>query len=149
MKLGTGHNLAAGVYYDLLNRDLSKFKPLGVAPHTIFRDQMSKLADRPLNDFVKEQFEQGVFPFDRDMVTTVELFDYLKVEKRMRVTREREIANAIELIGGRKKPGCPVEGVGKSVTIWIIREYDKYKNHTAKELGRVYVPFYSDARNKK
>ena len=143
------HNLAAGIYADLLDRDLSKFKPLGVAPHTIFRDQMSKLADRPLNDFVKEQFEQGVFPFDRDMVTTVELFDYLKVEKRMRVTREREIANAIELIGGRKKPGCPVEGVGKSVTIWIIREYDKYKNHNAKELGRVYVPFYSDARNKK
>jgi hypothetical protein len=98
---------------------------------------------------VQEQFQQGVFPFDRDMVTTVELFDYLKVEKRLRVTREREIANAIELIGGRKKPGCPVEGVGKSVTIWTIRDYDKYKNHTAKELGRVYVPFYSDARNKK
>ena len=76
---------------------------------------------------MKEQFEQVVFPFDRDMVTTVELFDYLKFEKRMRVTREREIANAIELIGGSKKPGCPVEGVGKSVTIWIIREYDKYK----------------------
>jgi hypothetical protein len=93
------HNLAAGVYADLLDRDLSKFKPLGVAPHTIYRDQMSKLADRPLNDFVKEQFEQGVFPFDRDMVTTVELFDFLKVEKRMRVTREREIANA-------QKPYC-------------------------------------------
>ena len=143
------HNLAAGVYADLLDRNLSKFKPLGVAPYTIYRDQMSKLADRPLNDFVQEQFQQGVFPFDRDMVTTVELFDYLKVEKRLRVTREREIANAIELIGGRKKPGCPVEGVGKSVTIWTIRDYDKYKNHTAKELGRVYVPFYSDARNKK
>ena len=142
------HNLAAGVYADLLDRDLSKFKPLGVAPHTIYRDQMSKLADRPLNDFVKEQFEQGVFPFDRDMVTTVELFDFLKVEKRMRVTREREIANALELIGGRKKPGCPVDQVGKSVTIWTIRDYDKYKNHTAKELGRVYVPFFSDARNK-
>jgi hypothetical protein len=142
------HNLAAGVYADLLDRDLSKFKPLGVAPHTIYRDQMSKLADRPLNDFVKAQFEQGVFPFDRDMVTTVELFDFLKVEKRMRVTREREIANALELIGGRKKPGCPVDQVGKSVTIWTIRDYDKYKNHTAKELGRVYVPFFSDARNK-
>ena len=142
------HNRAAGVYADLLDRDLSKFKPLGVAPHTIYRDQMSKLADRPLNDFVKEQFEQGVFPFDRDMVTTVELFDFLKVEKRMRVTREREIANALELIGGRKKPGCPVDQVGKSVTIWTIRDYDKYKNHTAKELGRVYVPFFSDARNK-
>ena len=110
---------------------------------------MSKLADRPLNDLVKELFEQGVFPFDRDMVTTIELFDYLKAEKRVKITREREIANALELIGGRKKPGCPVEQVGQKVTIWVIRDWEKYKNHTAAELGRVYVPFYSDSRNKK
>lgn len=143
------HNLAAGVYADLLDRNLSKFKPLGVAPYTIYRDQMSKLADRPLNDFVKEQFEQGVFPFDRDNLTTVELFDFIKSEKKMRVTREREVANALELIGGRKKPGCPVELVGQKVTIWTIRNHDKYTNHTAAELGRVYVPFYSDSRSKK
>jgi hypothetical protein len=31
------------------------------------------------------------------MLTTVELFEYLKVEKRLRVTREREVANALEL----------------------------------------------------
>ena len=143
------HNLAAGVYADLLDRNLSKFKPLGVAPYTIYRDQMSKLADRPLNDFVKEQFEQGVFPFDRDNLTTVELFDFIKSEKKMRVTREREVANALELIGGRKKPGCPDELVGQKVTIWTIRNHDKYTNHTAAELGRVYVPFYSDSRSKK
>ena len=83
------------------------------------------------------------------MVTTIELFDYLKSEKRVKITREREIANALELIGGRKKPGCPVEQVGQKVTIWVIRDWDKYKNHTAAELGRVYVPFYSDSRNKK
>ena len=143
------YNLASGVYAELLDRDISKFKPLGVAPHTQYRDEMSKLADRPLNDLVKELFEQGVFPFDRDMVTTIELFDYLKAEKRVKITREREIANALELIGGRKNPGCPVEQVGQKVTIWVIRDWDKYKNHTAAELGRVYVPFYSDSRNKK
>ena len=46
---------------------------------------MSKMADRPLNDFVKEQFEQGAFPFDRDMVTTIELFDFLKLKKELRL----------------------------------------------------------------
>jgi len=142
------YNLAAGVYAELLDRNLDKFKPLGVAPHTIYRDQMCKLADRPLNDYVKEAFEQGVFPFDRDMLTTVELFDFLKTEKRMKVTREREIANAIELIGGRKKAGCPVDGVGSKVTIWIIRDYDKYKNLTAAELGKKYVGFFTDKRLK-
>ena len=143
------HNLAAGVYAELLDRNLSNFKPLGVAPHTVYRDQMCNLADRPLNDFVKEAYQQGVFPFDRDMLTTVELFDFLKQEKRMKVTREREIANALELIGGRKKPGCPVEGVGKKVTIWIIRDYENYKHLTANDLGRKYQGFYTDARNKK
>ena len=39
---------------------------------------MSNMADRPLNDYVKEQFNQGAFPFDRDMLTTLELFDWLK-----------------------------------------------------------------------
>ena len=63
------HNLAGGVLAEMLDRDLSKFNPLAPAPHTPYRDEMSGLADRPLNDFIKEQFEQGVFPFDRDLLT--------------------------------------------------------------------------------
>jgi len=80
----------------LMDRDLSKFDPLGLAPWTPYRDEMAKLADRPLNDFVKEQFEQGVQPFNRDMVTTVELFDYLKAERRIKVTRERYVTEALK-----------------------------------------------------
>ena len=51
---------------------------MGEAPHTPYRDEMTKMADRPLNDFIREQFEQGVHPFDRDLMTTVELFDWLR-----------------------------------------------------------------------
>ena len=142
-------DLAAGVIAQLLDRDLSKFDPLGVAPHTPYRDEMAKLADRPLNDFVKEQFEQGVHPFNRDLVTTVELFDYLKAERRIKVTRERDVAAALKLIGGIRKRGCPVEGVGETVNIWVIRDHDKYNNHTAKELGKLYVGFYTDSKNAK
>jgi len=142
-------DLAAGVMAQLLDRDLSKFDPLGVAPHTTYREEMSKLADRPLNDFIKEQFQQGVQPFNRDMVTTVELFDYLKAERRIKVTRERDVAAALKLIGGIRKRGCPVDGVGDNVNIWVIRNHEKYKNHTAKELGKLYVGFYTEGKLKK
>jgi hypothetical protein len=138
-------DLAAGVMAQLLDRNLSKFKPLGVAPHTPYRDEMAAKADRPLNDYVKEQFEQGVHPFNRDMVTTVELFDFLKIQRRIKVTRERDIAAALQLIGGIRKRGCPVDGVGDNANIWVIRDHEKYKNHTAKELGKIYVGFYTDS----
>ena len=105
-------DLSAGVYADMLDRDLSKFKPLGTAPHTIYRDMMSQMADRPLNDFIKEQFQQGTFPFDRDQVTTVEMFDYLRESKKVKITRLREVATALELIGGKKKASCPVPEIG-------------------------------------
>jgi hypothetical protein len=136
------HNLAAGVYAELLDRDISKFNPNGVAPHTIYRDMMTTLADRPLNDFVKERFEQGVYPFDRDLVTTSELFDWVRAVGKIKVTRENDIALALTAIGGTRKRCCPVRKVGTNVNIWVIRNHDKYKNLTAKDLGEVYNPFY-------
>ena len=142
-----GGDLTAGVMAELLDRDLSKFNPLGVAPHTPYRDEMSKLADRPLNDYIKEQFEQGASPFDRDMVTTIEMFEYLKKEKRLRITREREVANALELIGGKVRKQIPISTIASRATVWILRDHDKYMDMEAKDLGRKYVPFYNDSKN--
>ena len=71
--------------------------------------------------------------------------DYLKIQRRIKVTRERDVAAALQLIGGIRKRGCPVEGVGDNVNVWVIRNHDKYKNHTAKELGKEYVGFYTDS----
>ena len=140
------NNLAAGVLAELMDRDLSKFNPLAPAPHTIFRDQMSGMADRPLNDFIREQFEQGVFPFDRDMMTTVELFDYLKFEKRLKITREREVANALELLGGKVRKQIPITQIADRATVWIIRNHDEYVTMSSTDLGRKYVPFYTDKK---
>ena len=138
--------LAPGVLADLLDRDLSKFNPLAPAPWTQFRDQMSGMADRPLNDFIREQFEQSANPFDRDMVTTIELFDYLKQEKRLKVTREREVANALELIGGKVRKQIPITQIADRATIWIIRNHDEYLNMPSADLGKKYVPFYTDKK---
>ena len=139
-------NLAGGVMAELLDRNLSKFNPLAPAPYTEYRNQMSGMADRPLNDFIREQFEQGVHPFDRDMLTTVELFEYLKVEKRLRVTREREVANALELLGARCRKQIPIRNVADRATLWILRDQDKYMQMEAGDLGRAYVPFYYDSK---
>ena len=138
--------LAPGVLADLLDRDLSKFNPLAPAPWTTYRDQMSGMADRPLNDFIREQFEQSAHPFDRDMVTTIELFDYLKQEKRLKVTREREVANALELIGGKVRKQIPITQIADRATIWIIRNHDEYLNMPSADLGKKYVPFYTDKK---
>ena len=140
------HNLAAGVYAEMLDRDVSKFNPNGVAPHTIYRDMMTKLADKPVNDFVRDNFEQKVFPFDRDLVTTVELLDWLKKKPRVRVSRENDVATALKQIGGIKKRGCQVNGVGDNVTIWIINNHEIYKNLTASELGKRYIGFWTETR---
>ena len=140
------HNMAAGVYADMLDRDVSKFDALGVAPHTIYRDMMTNAADRPINDYVRQRFEQGTHPFDRQLLTTVELFDWLRSSARVRVGRENEVANALKDVGGIRKRDCPVKDVGEHVNIWIMREHDMYKNMTAKELGAHYVPFYTDLK---
>ena len=140
-KFGT---LAAGVYAEMLDRNLSKFDPEEVAPDTPFKEQMVKLADRPVNDYVRENFEQGVHPFNRDLVTTVELLDWLKKRPRIKVTRENDVAEALKLIGGIRKRGCPVNGVGDNVNIWIIRDHDKYNGMTAPALGKIYVGFWTD-----
>jgi len=139
-------DLAAGVYAELLDRDLSKFDPEGVAPDTPFKEQMVKLADRPLNDYIRENFEQGVHPFDRDMVTTVELFGWLRSVARIKVTRENDIAEALRMIGGTRIRSCPITNVGKSCNIWTIRNHDKYKNLTAKDIGSKYVGFYTEKK---
>ena len=138
------HNLAAGVYADLLDRDVSKFDHLGVAPWTPYRDMMTEAGDRPINDYVRDKFKQGVHPLNRDLVTTVELLAYARNKDRVRVSRENEVANALKAIGGIRKRDCAVKGVGDHVNIWIIRDHDKYKGMTAKELGSKYVGFYTE-----
>jgi hypothetical protein len=140
------HNLAAGIFAELLDRDISKFKPNGVAPWTKYRDMMTTLADKPLNDYVKERFEQVIYPFDRDLVTTTELFDWIRTVAKIKVTRENDVALALKTVGGIRKRCCPVKNVGAHVNVWIIRNHDKYKNMTAKELGKIYVGFYVDSR---
>ena len=141
-------NMAAGVFAEMLDRDVSKFDYLGVAPWTEYRDEMTELADKPLNDYVKEGYEQGVYPLDRSLVTTSELFHYWRDKIKMRVTRERDVASALQLL--KPKPirvrGCPVADVGSNANIWIIRDHDKYKKYTAKQLGKLYGGFYTDSR---
>ena len=73
-----------------------------------------------------------------------ELFEYLREKKKMKVTRERDVADALDKIGGKKKRGCTVKDVGQNVTIWIIRDHNEYQNLSAPDLGRKYQPFYSE-----
>ena len=140
----SGNELAAGVLAQMLDRDLSKFNPTGVAPETPYLHEMRKMADRPIADYISEQFKQGVFPFNRNIMSVVETFAYLSENTKIRITRNREIAEAFKGMGGKLFKSCPVKDVGDYVNLWVLRDHDKYKNMTSKELGKQYLPFYSD-----
>ena len=64
----------------------------------------------------------------------------------MRVTREREVANALELLGGRSRKQLPITNIADRATLWILRDQDKYMEMEAGDLGRAYVPFYHDSK---
>tara|TARA_R110001592_G_scaffold24869_2_gene95275 strand:- start:212 stop:1924 length:1713 start_codon:yes stop_codon:yes gene_type:complete len=136
--------LNGGVLAKLMDRDLSKFKPLGVAPETPYLLEMRKMADRPIADYIREEFDQGIHPLDRDMVSVSELFAWLNRNTKIRVTRQREVAEALKGLGGILKKSCAVKSMGKYINLWIIRNHDKYKNLTAEQIGNKYVPFYND-----
>ena len=136
-------SMNAGVMADMLDRNLSNFKPNSTAPETPYLQEMRKLADRPMSDYIREQFAQGIHPFDRDMLSVSELYDWIQRNTKIKVTRQRELADALQDVGGILQKSCPVKGLGDYVNLWIIRNQDKYKNLTAKEIGAKYVPFYS------
>ena len=141
-------DLNAGVLAQLLDRDISKFNPLGVAPQTPYLLEMVKSADRPIADYIREQFNQGVHPFNRDLLSATELFSWLADNVRnVKVTRQNEIAQAFKSLGGKLIKGCKVKGLGSSVNVWCIRNQEKYKNMSAKEVGEKYKTFYTDSKN--
>ena len=77
-----------------------------------------------------------------------ELFSWLADNVRnVKVTRQNEIAQAFKSLGGKLIKGCKVKGLGSSVNVWCIRNHEKYKNMTAKELGEKYKTFYTDSKN--
>jgi len=82
------------------------------------------------------------------MLTTLELFEWLRGSAKLKVTRERDVANALSQIGGKCVKQVPVKSVGQRATLWVIRDHDKWLQKTAKELGNSYVPFFSDVRVK-
>ena len=80
------------------------------------------------------------------MVTTLELFDFLKREARLKVTREREVANALSLIGGTCIKQVAIPQVAQRATVWIIRDHETLKKKSAAEISNLYKPFYTDHR---
>ena len=134
-------NLVQGVMAEMLDRNLSKFNALGTAPITPYLQEMTRMADKPINDYILEQFTQGIDPLNRELITVTELFDWVSNNTKIRVTRPRELGDALKNIGGILKASCPVHALGNFVNVWIIRNHEKYKNMTAKEVGMEYKPF--------
>ena len=90
-----------------------------------------------------------------DLVSQLELFEYLKIEKRLRVTREREVANALDRVKTQfpKTINCwewAIDALGKlqdtsrlkslykdTDTIGLMSDREWVRTRLVKELARL------------
>ena len=107
-----------------------------------------------INDFNKElkrgtMKQKDIFAFDsyNDFIQALDRAQSQQTKAELK-RAEREVANALSLIGGKCVKQVPIANVGSRATLWIIRDHKKHGSKTARELGKDYQPFFSDVRVK-
>lgn len=136
--------LAAVLYY-LLNRKISeKFKPKGSAPQTEAKLNMATDNEHPFIQRVIDDFKANRFPFDKDIISTGDARVHYEKIERIKIRRLNDISNALVAVGGVKIGQSEFIFNSKKTypTLYVINNHEKYKNLTAKEVMKHYLPAY-------
>jgi hypothetical protein len=111
---------AGAIKAHLLSVDISEFNPNAAPPITKDKQRLIRASLPPVEWLLKERRDEGLFPFDRELVQ----LDYL-----FRVIREihpsatiQQVARALTSMGGRKLSRTRV--AGHQATIYAIRQPD-------------------------
>ena len=84
---------------------------------------------------------------EKEMVEPIIVLDEVKVIVETVLSAfEDGVADALELIGGKVRKQIPITQIADRATIWIIRNHDEYLNMPSADLGKKYVPFYTDKK---
>ena len=125
-------------------REISEtFNAKGVAPKTKHLKTMARSGGHPLVNQLRDRFEEQLEPFesDRELVSSMWLFEWCKKKNILGRSRLNEISKALETIGAVNVGQCPVTRAtpdGQRIhkpTIWIIRNKDKWKSQTLEAIG--------------
>ena len=129
------------ILHDLMLRDVRKFNPNQVAPHTSFNGLMSENGAHPLAKLLKEKFDGNFQPLRADIVSTLGVYGWLKENRELGRFRTNDVANALEFIGGEKLEQTPIDTGDddkKRMTLFIIRNHSRYNDMPKAEVGKVY-----------
>jgi len=139
---------ASFVLQELLERDVSEFNPKSIAPKTAHLDSMSEAGEHPLTQMIRQMFEEEVFPFtkDREVIGSMDLFDWLKKNQKLGRGRINDIANALEQIGGRCLGQVNIILAGKKSrpTLYLIRNQEQHEGKTGPELADLYNVLHAE-----
>lgn len=126
------------------------FDPKDVAPESPNLVDMSKQAQRPLYAELEQRFLEQMPPFQdfRDLIPTTWLMAWCK-KNRIKVARPNDLFPILESLGGRNIGQCEMKkqraGSGittHKLTMWIMRNHEKYSNMSNREIGQLWMDLY-------
>jgi len=141
---------AKAILHELKNRKISEsFEPKGIAPHTPFNQVMSSEGAHPLSKILKNQFDELQRPFEEEIeiVSSMQIFEYLKAHRLLGRSRINDVKTALEFIGGQclgqVRVKQKIEGMDKIIkpTLYIIRNHSKYDGMKPQDIAEHYKAF--------
>ena len=137
---------AKHILHELLLRDVKDFNPFKVAPETSFNDLMSEAGAHPLAKLLKEKLDGKFHPVRKPVVSSLEVYNWLKQNNELGRFRINDVAHALESIGGIKREQCKIkakeEKTGiveiKRMHLFIIDQHEFFKNKSNSEVGQYY-----------
>lgn len=127
----------------LMERDVSKFAAQGHAPSTRAKAEMQRVTQAPFEAWVCESVEDGVVPFDVDLVILEDVMARLPAHVRGLAPTMLKLAAALRQAGGKPWPrlrlGRRLETTRSDrAAIWAVRRPTMYAALTDGNLAEIY-----------
>lgn len=141
---------AKAILFELKNRKIAEdFNPKGIAPFTPFNKEMSSAGAHPLSKTLKALFDEQQRPFEEEIeiVSSMQVFEYLKAHRLLGRSRINDVKTALEFIGGRYigqvRVKQRIDNQDKIIkpTLYIIRNHPNYDGKQGQEIADHYKPF--------
>lgn len=122
-----------GIVLDfLLTRDLAGYSPHARPPATNSRTDLLTASLSPVEQFLRDAFNSGEPPLDRDVTTVRHVQEYLTRQTRYHPS-PKEIGRILRALGatelGQKRIGT------KKPHLWALRDHDRWKAASEREIG--------------
>ena len=139
---------ASFVLQELLDRDVSEFNPKSIAPKTAHLDSMSEAGEHPITQMIRQMYEEEAFPFtrDREVVSSMDIFNWLKKNQKLGRGRINDVANALEQIGGKCLGQVDITLAGKKSrpTLYLIRNQEEHESKQTWQYAELYNVLHAE-----